>query len=169
MPEADVAAGQRLFCLRQSHQATRDRDLLRGRAITQVALPAQPGLDSAGAGGRVALPAVEAVEPAQRLRLDAIGDAMKGDLVVAHGLCWKRGQVFRGELVEQQIDPLVDLLRGPTPPLPSTRTHVRIVSNMRSVSSKFCWRFLAKTRASLKPPGLAQTPSSQSSLLACTP
>src|SRR5438132_2106502 len=122
MPEADVAAGQRLFCLRQSHEAARDRDLLRGGAITEVALPAQPGLDGAGAGGRVALPAVEAVEPAQRLRLNAIGDAMKGDLVRAHRLSWNRGQVFRGELVEQQIDPFVGLLRGPIPPLPSTRS-----------------------------------------------
>src|ERR1700716_423145 len=137
MPEADVPAGQRLFCLRQSHEATRDRALPRGRAIRQVALPAQPGLDGAGAGGRVALPAVEAVEPAQRLRLDTVGNAMQGDLVVAHRLRWERGQVFRGELVEQQIDPLVDLLRGPIPPLPTTRTHVRIVSYMRSVSSKF--------------------------------
>src|SRR5438445_4364283 len=136
MPEADVAAAQRLFCLRQSHEATRDRDLLRGRAITQVALPAQPGLDGAGAGGRVALPAVEAVQPAQRLRLDATGDEMESDLVVAHRLCWNRGQLFRGELVEHQIDPFVGLLRGPTPPLPSARTHVRIVSNMRSESSK---------------------------------
>src|ERR1700716_963387 len=154
MPEADVAAGQRLFCLRQSHEATRDRDLLRGRAITQVAPRAQPGLDGAGAGGRVALPAVEAVQPAQRLRLDTVGNAMNGDLVITHRLRWERGQVFRGELVEQQIDPFVDLLRGPIPPLPSTRTHVRIVSNMRSESSKFCGDFLGKTRASLKPPGL---------------
>src|SRR5260370_37408404 len=44
-------------------------------------------------------------------------------------------EILSSQLIDQRIDLLVDLSRGPIPPLPTPRTHVRIVSNVCSVSS----------------------------------
>src|SRR6202011_161615 len=118
-------------------QLPRDLDLVRSGRVGEVALPAQPGLGRQSQGIGVPLAAIEAAEPAQTLGLDAATDALQGDLVVTHALRRHGCEVLFGEDIEPGIDLGKDPFRGPTPPLPITRTHVCIIANTRSVSSIF--------------------------------
>jgi hypothetical protein len=43
-------------------------------------------------------------------------------------------KILSTEQIEESTDLTDDLLRGPIPPLPTLRTHVRIISNRRRMS-----------------------------------
>src|SRR5712691_157846 len=137
MAVADVAVGKCPRCLGQRIQPSRHLNLVRGSPRCQVALPSQPGLGAQSHSVGVTLPAVEATEAAQELRLNPTDDSLQSYLVIGHGRRRDDGEVFCREPIQQRIDLIEDLSRGPSPPLPSHRTHVRIVSNICSVSSKF--------------------------------
>src|ERR1700681_2903910 len=77
------------------------------------------------------------MQPAAGLGGDPVGDPSQAFEVIAHGLCREIAKILGPEHIEDSTQLADELLRGPIPPLPTLRTHVRIISNRARMSRPY--------------------------------
>src|ERR1700680_2053130 len=135
MAKADLALRKRCLGLRKGSHLSRNLDMLRSRGGGEIALPAQPGLGSKGTRWRITLVLVEVMQPPAGLGINATAYASKTFEVIANRLCRKRMKILSTEQIENPIHLSDELLRGPIPPHPTLRTHVRIIPSTCLMSS----------------------------------
>jgi hypothetical protein len=134
MPKADLASRKRHLGLRKRRHLPRHLDMLRSRRASEIALPAQPGLSTKGTRWRKTLVLVEVMQPPAGLGIKTAAYTSQAFDVIAKRRRRKRTKILGTEQIEDPIQLSDELLRGPIPPLPTLRTHVRIISNSRRMS-----------------------------------
>src|ERR1700680_1392156 len=135
MAKADRALRKRCLGLRKGSHLSRNLDMLRSRGGGEIALPAQPGLGGQRLGWGITLVVVEVMQPPAGLGINAIADASQAFEVIANRLCRNHTKILGTEQIENAMQLADELLRGPIPPHPTLRTHVRIIPSMCLMSS----------------------------------
>src|ERR1700680_5308770 len=119
MAKADLALRKRCLGLRKGCHLPRDLDMLRSRGGGEIALPAQPSLGSKGTRWRITLVLVEVMQPPTGLGIKTATYAGEAFDVIAKRRRRKRTKILTTEQIKDPIHLSDELLRGPTPPLPT--------------------------------------------------